>query len=213
MAGAPTRSGLNLGSEPLTTYDATTASEIDMTILTTARLRLEPFDDAHLDGLNAINSDPEVVRYLTGRPETREETIAVVERVKARWAEYGFSWWTFIERASGEIVGAGCIQHLRKSSAAPDPTCPLEVGWRLRRDRWHQGLATEAAVAMTDFAFHTLRAEVLYAVCRPENTASALVMKRLGMRYRGIELWYDAEMASYEITVNEWQNRASRPVA
>jgi hypothetical protein len=35
-----------------------------MTILTTERLRLEPFDDARLDGLNAINSDPEVMRYL-----------------------------------------------------------------------------------------------------------------------------------------------------
>jgi RimJ/RimL family protein N-acetyltransferase len=44
---------------------------IDMTILTTERLRLAPFDEAHLDGLNAINSDPEVMRYL-GSPESRK---------------------------------------------------------------------------------------------------------------------------------------------
>ena len=182
-----------------------------MTILITTRLRLEPFDDAHVDGLNAINSDLEVMRFLSGRAETRDETLAVVERVKARWAEYGFSWWTFIELTSGEIVGAGCIQHLRKSGSAPDPTCPLEVGWRLRRDRWRQGLATEAAVAMTDFAFQTLRTNVLYAVCRPENTASASVMKRLGMRHRGIETWYDVEMTTYEITANEWRQRSAHP--
>ena len=182
-----------------------------MTILTTRRLRLEPFDLTHVEGLNVINSDPEVMRYLTGRPETLDETIAVVERVKTRWAEYGFSWWTFIEQVSGEIVGAGCIQHLRKSGSAPDPACPLEVGWRLRRDRWRQGLATEAAAAMTDFAFDTLRTEALCAVCRPENTASVSVMKRFGMRYRGIEIWYDAEMATSEITVDEWRSRASRP--
>ncbi len=184
-----------------------------MTILTTGRLCLEPFDHAHVDGLNAINSDPEVIRFLTGRPETRDETVAVVERVKARWAEFGFSWWTFIERVSGEIVGAGCIQHLRRSGSAPDPACPLEVGWRLRRDRWRQGLATEAAVAMTDFAFDLLRADVLYAVCRPENAASASVMKRLGMRYRGIEIWYELDMATYEITADEWRKRTARPVA
>ena len=48
-----------------------------MTILTTGRLRLEPFSDAHLDGLNAMNSDPEVMRYLNGgRPETRDERRA-----------------------------------------------------------------------------------------------------------------------------------------
>ena len=63
-----------------------------MTVLITARLRLEPFEDHHLDGLNAMNADPEVMRYLTGRPETREETLAAIERVKARWAEWGFSW-------------------------------------------------------------------------------------------------------------------------
>jgi RimJ/RimL family protein N-acetyltransferase len=183
-----------------------------MTILTTTRLRLEPFDDAHVDGLNAINSDLEVMRFLGGRAETLDETVAVVERVKARWAEYGFSWWSFIERVSGQIVGAGCIQHLRRSGSAPDPTCPLEVGWRLRRDRWRQGLATEAAVAMTDFAFHTLRTEVLYAVCRPGNTASELVMKRLGMRCRGTEIWYDAEMTTYEITAIDWRQRTARPV-
>jgi len=182
-----------------------------MTILTTARLRLEPFDDAHVDGLNVINSDLEVMRFLSGRAETREQTITVVERVKARWAEYGFSWWTFIERTTAEVVGAGCIQHLRRTGSAPDPACPLEVGWRLQRDRWHQGLATEAAVAMTDFAFDTLRAEVLYAVCRPENAASASVMKRLGMRCRGIEIWYDVEMTTYEIGVNEWRTRAAPP--
>jgi RimJ/RimL family protein N-acetyltransferase len=177
-----------------------------MTILTTERLRLEPFDDAHLDGLHAMNSDPEVMQYL-GPPESREKTAEVIQRVKARWVEYGFSWWSFIERASDEVVGAGCIQHLRRSGESPDPACPLEVGWRLRRDRWHRGLATEAAVAMADFAFQALRADVLYAVCQPENAASASVMKRLGMRYRGIETWYDKELTTYATTSNEWQRR------
>ncbi len=183
-----------------------------MKILASERLRLEPFDDTHVDGLNAINSDPEVMRYLTGRPETRDETIAIVKRVKARWAEFGFSWWSFIEPASGQIVGAGCIQHLRRGGESPDPACPLEVGWRLRRDRWGQGLATEAAIVMTDFAFHVLRADVLYAVCHPENAASASVMKRLGMRYRGIEIWYEKELATYETTAKEWESRVSLPV-
>lgn len=63
-----------------------------MTQLTTPRLRLEPYTDAHLDALNALNSDPDVYRYLSGKPETRDETQAVIERVKARWIEIGYSW-------------------------------------------------------------------------------------------------------------------------
>lgn len=172
------------------------------TILQTARLRLEPFDDHHLDGLNALNSDPVVMRYLSGRPETREETQAGIDRVKARWAEWGYSWWVFIEHDGGEIVGAGCIQHLGRERANP-----LEIGWRLRQDRWGRGLASEAARTMAGFAFDTLQAPLLLAVCHTENQASARVMRRLGMRYRGVERWYDMDTAVYEMTGDEWRQR------
>lgn len=177
-----------------------------MTILTTERLRLEPFDDHHLDGLNAMHSDPEVMRFLGG-PESRARTMEIIQRVKSRWIDYGYSWWSFVERATDEVVGAGAIQNLRKSGDTPDRACPLEVGWRLRRDRWHRGLAFEAAVAMGDFAFQTLRADVLLAVCNPDNAASAAVMKRLGMRYRGMEEWYGSAQLTYEITAGEWAGR------
>ena len=63
-----------------------------MTTLTTARLRLEPMVDAHLDGLNAVNADPEVMRYISGKPETRAETQDMIARVQARWAQFGYSW-------------------------------------------------------------------------------------------------------------------------
>src|SRR5689334_4495654 len=112
-----------------------------MTLLTTERLRLEPCDLTHLDGLHALNSDPEVMRYITGRPDTPDETRDMVTRVQSRWRQFGYSWWSLFDRATGELVGAGCIQNLRRAKAPePDAACPLEIGWRLRRDRWHQGL-------------------------------------------------------------------------
>jgi ribosomal-protein-alanine N-acetyltransferase len=170
-----------------------------MTVLTTQRLRLDPFEESHIPGLYALNSDPEVMRYITGRPETLEETTAVVERVKARWAEWGFSWWSFIELTSNEIIGAGCIQYLGRDRANP-----LEIGWRLRKDKWKQGLASEAAQRMAGFAFDSLNAPLLCAVCQQENLASARVMQRLGMRYRGVERWYEMDTAVYEMTRSEW---------
>jgi len=181
-----------------------------MTILTTLRLRLEPQDHAHLDGLNALNSDPEVMRYISGRPETREETRAIIERVKARWADVGYSWWTFFERDSGAIVGAGCVQNLRReASPHPDPEAPMELGWRLRRDRWGRGYASEAAFAMGDWAFDTFGPAELLAVCEPANTASSGVMKRLGMRDLGLQRWYGQEMATFGIGAAEWREQAA----
>jgi RimJ/RimL family protein N-acetyltransferase len=87
----------------------------------------------------------------------------------------------------------------------------LEIGWRVRRDKRAQGIATEAARAMADFAFFRLRADVLYAVCDPENGASVSVMVKLGMRYRGLEDWYTRKLTTYEVTAEDWRN--SRPVS
>ena len=53
-----------------------------MTVLLTARLRLEPFSEHHLDGLHAMNARPEVMRYISGQPETREQTAASKQRVQ-----------------------------------------------------------------------------------------------------------------------------------
>jgi RimJ/RimL family protein N-acetyltransferase len=179
--------------------------------LTTARLRLEPFTDSHVYGLNALNADPEVMRYISGHPERLEETMAMVQRVKDRWSEFGYSWWSFMDQASGELVGAGCLQNLRREATPlPDPTCPLEIGWRLRRDRWGQGLATEAAHRIAAFAFDELHADELFAVCDPANTASSAVMKRLGMQCRGLQTWYGKNLATYQTTCNEWHARAGQ---
>lgn len=177
-----------------------------MTLLTTSRLRLEPFAEGHLAGLNKMNSDPEVMRYLSaGRPETLEETRAVIERVAKRWKEIGHSWWALIERETEELVGAGAIQNLRREATlVPDLACPLEIGWRLRRDRWGQGLAVEAARAMGDFAFNELNARELLAVCDTANTASENVMKRLGMQHAGIQRWYGKDLLTYRIEADRW---------
>jgi len=173
-----------------------------MTILTTARLRLEPCDDRHLQGLHQVNRDPDVMRYITGRPDTLEDTQAMIDRVKARWADTGYSWWCFIELASEEVIGAGCVQHLGRERSNP-----LETGWRLRRDKWGHGYASEAAQRMAAFAFETLKGELLCAVCDPANTASSNVMKKLGMQYRRNERWYDMDTAVYDMTLADWRVR------
>ncbi len=170
-----------------------------MTILTTARLRLEPFDERHFDGIRAINSNPDVMRYITGRPETPQETHAVIARTAANWAGLGYSWWVWIEQSSGAIIGSGCVQNIERDLANP-----LELGWRLLPDKQGLGYATEAAREMARFAFETLNTPVLYAVCDPANAASAKVMQRLGMHYRGIERWYARDTSAYSITREEW---------
>jgi len=180
------------------------------TTLHTKRLRLETFDESHLDGLHAMNSLPEVMRYVGGQTETREQTASVIARVKRCWAAWGTSWWAFIETKSERVAGAGCIQYLRRDASPPEDLSslmgnPIEIGWRLHPDFWRQGLASEAARRMAAFAFDTFPIEQLVAVRHPENEDSGRVMDRLGMRQRGLEPWYGTTVATHVISRAEWQ--------
>lgn len=170
-----------------------------MTILTTPRLRLEPMADAHFDALFAINSLPEVMRYITGKPDSADDTRAGIERVKARWAALGFSWWSMFELASGQLVGACGVMYLGN-----DPANPHELGWRLHPAQWGRGYASEAAARIAQFAFEDLQAPLVSAICHPDNAASIRVMQRLGMHYRGQERWYEQTVAVYQMTRAEW---------
>lgn len=173
-----------------------------MTTLHTGRLRLEPLNDGHFEGLYAMNRLPEVMRYITGKPDRPEDTREMIERVKARWIEYGYSWWAFMHPGSGRLAGAGCIQHLDRK-----PENPLEIGWRLHPDFWRQGLASEAAEAMAAFAFDTLKAPELVAVRYEANLDSARVMERLGLRWRERGRWYDTEMVLHAMSAADWAAR------
>jgi RimJ/RimL family protein N-acetyltransferase len=173
-----------------------------MTILETSRLRLEPMTEAHLDGLSAMNSDPAVMRYITGKPETREETAAMIGRVQQRWQNWGIGWWSLFERETGEIIGAAGIHFL-----GFDPANPHEIGWRLRADKWGAGFASEAARRIAAFVFEDLEAPVLCAICDPQNRNSSRLMERLGMTYsRQQEVHAGMVSSVYEISRDHWLN-------
>ncbi|MBN3753483.1 GNAT family N-acetyltransferase [Paraburkholderia sp. Tr-20389] len=163
------------------------------TPLETARLRLEPFDETHFAGLLALNSDPVVMQYLgDGSIATAMEVQATIDSARQRWDQFGFSWWSIIRKDNGEIIGAGCVQHIEN-----EPRNPVEVGWRLKRDHWGHGYATEAAHAMIAFAFDVLGLASIHATTHPSNERSIKVVKRLGMRCLGLQPYYGTMAATY----------------
>ncbi|WP_320204521.1 GNAT family N-acetyltransferase [Candidatus Pantoea floridensis] len=167
--------------------------------LVTTHLVLEPFEHAHFDGLRSMESDPEIMRYISnGIVKSPEETRANIERVMLRWQQYGFSWWAMREKESHEVVGAACLQHLANQDGAP-----LEIGWRLNANHHGKGYATEAGRAIIQFAAEKIGAKYLVAVADPKNTASQKVMQRLGMKYKAIEEHYDVPCVVYELQIAE----------
>lgn len=147
--------------------------------LETERLLLRRFTAADVDLLVELDSDPAVMRYITGgrptpRHEIEDDVLPAFLAHYDRWAGFGF--WAAIEKATGEFLG---WFHLRPhDGAAPDEP---ELGYRLRRDAWGRGLATEGAQALIDAGFRDHGASRIHAETMVVNVASRRVMEKCGM--------------------------------
>jgi RimJ/RimL family protein N-acetyltransferase len=97
-----------------------------------------------------------------------------------------------LRKADGLMVGGATLQPLAGVSGAE-----MEIGWRLRRDCWGQGYASEAASRIRDYA-QECGISRLIAVAHPDNAASIAVMRRIGMHFRGLETHYKTTCATWE---------------
>jgi ribosomal-protein-alanine N-acetyltransferase len=163
---------------------------------TTERLTLRPITLADMEPLHTLYRDPVLMRYIIGRPRTREETRECLERHAADFAAHGLGLYLTYLTATGALVGRCGLSTLER----PDGLAG-GLAWMLREAWWGQGLATEFARAFVPYAFARAPFARLVAHADHRNEASLNVMRKLGMRYVGREAWapelYEVE---YEIT-------------
>jgi RimJ/RimL family protein N-acetyltransferase len=150
-----------------------------MTELLTPRLRLRQWQDSDLAPFAALNADPQVMHYMP-RCLERSESDTLAGRYRERIAERGWDLWALERRDEGRFIGA--LGLAVATFAAPFTPC-LEIAWRLAREQWGQGLASEAAAAVLRFGFETLALTEVLAFTVPGNHRSRAVMERLGMRH------------------------------
>lgn len=147
----------------------------------TPRLVLRRFTDRDREPFFALNHDPEVTRHLLG-PLSRAESDDLVDRVNAMIDERGFSFFCVEEKASRECIG---MLGLAVPRFEAHFTPCVEIGWRLARRTWGQGLATEGARACLAFGWERLRLDEIVSFTVQANERSWRVMERLGMTRAG----------------------------
>lgn len=163
-----------------------------MTItLETERLTLRPIDESALDAFAPFMADPEVVRFIGGQTFGRDEVELRLGVMRERFGRDGFGQFLIVRRDDGEILGrCGFLVWnvpdwtiTTRADAVGD--YEIELGWMLGRQFWGSGYATEAALAVRDFAFGELGLERLISLIAEENVASAAVARRLAMEIEG----------------------------
>ena len=145
----------------------------------TERLCLRAWRPEDRTAYAAMNADPAVAEYLGG-PLDPPVSDALIARYEAHWAREGFGVWA-VETVEGPAF-AGSVGLQRVPDALPCAPA-VEVVWRLARDRWGHGFATEAAHAALSFAFGTARLDEVVSFTAAGNARSRAVMARLGMTH------------------------------
>ena len=145
--------------------------------LHTERLLLRRWRAADLEPFAAMNADPEVMEHFPATL-TLEQSRTSIERIEACFEANGYGFWAV--ELLGEVPFIG---FLGLSPVDRDmPFAPaVEIGWRLTREHWGHGYATEGASAVTRFAFQDLRLAEILAFTATGNLRSRRVMERLGM--------------------------------
>jgi RimJ/RimL family protein N-acetyltransferase len=182
--------------------------------LATDRLILRQFTMDDVDHLVELDRDPEVMRYLTGRPTPRE----TIERDLLPWwlADYErgdwYGFWAAIEQQTGDFIG---WFHLRPGPDAPHDA--PELGYRLRRQAWGKGYATEGARALVRKGFTEYDIRRVTVTTFQDNRGSRRVLEKAGLRmvrafrltpemkaYHGMPANWDGDVVEYVIERDEW---------
>lgn len=145
--------------------------------LKTNRLILRPLNVEDLETVHEYASDIETTKYMIHLPnEIKEETLKFLSCITNEWQKENPNFYEFAITLYGKLIGAVSVSLNEQRTEG-------ELGWILNKIYWGKGYATEAAMAVKDFAVKQLNVPVLIAYCDYRNTASCNVMKKIGLTF------------------------------
>jgi hypothetical protein len=96
----------------------------------TVRLILRGHRPSDFEHSAKLWGDPEVVRYVGGKPLSKEEVWARMLRYVGHWAWMGYGYWVIEEKTTGQFVGEAGFGNYKRDTQ-PSITSLPESGWVL----------------------------------------------------------------------------------
>ncbi|HEX8308972.1 MAG TPA: GNAT family N-acetyltransferase [Allosphingosinicella sp.] len=151
--------------------------------LETPRLRLRGYRASDLDAQWASMSDPEVVRFLGGVPQSREETWRKILGSPGLWALLGYGYWVAERLEDGAYLGQIGFADFKREMSPGIEGIP-EMGWIMAPQAQGRGYATEAVLAALAWADRTLGGGETVAIISHDNAASIRIAEKGGFSVR-----------------------------
>ena len=185
------------------TADFTTYLELERLFLR----EVKPSDFSHLLDLD---SDPEVVKYLSdGKASTPDQIKSSLERIQSLYEKFDhkLGFWIATEKQTDNFLGWFL---LRPAKSDPAKVMDLVLGYRLKKDFWGKGYASEMSKCLLQKAFTELGARSVFATTMTENKASQKVMKEIGMKFHSdyLETQFPGKnknAVKFELVLADWK--------
>ncbi len=168
--------------------------------LETERLLLRMWREDDFEAYAEICADPEVMRYLGGKPLSPLDAWRNMAMMVGHWHLRGYGHWVVEEKASGKFIG-------RIGFLNAEGWPGFELGWTLARHAQGKGYATEGARRALEYAFTELDREHVISLINPLNAASIRVAERLGEKVEGRTELFDIEVLIFGIDRDAWHRR------
>jgi len=157
----------------------TISTQLQIPTLETARLRLRGHQHEDFPQLAAMWSEPEVFRYISGKPSTEQQSWARLLNYLGHWSLMGFGYWAVQEKATGRFIGEAGFADFKREMSPSIKGIP-ELGWALATHAHGKGYATEAVRAAIQWGDANLKSPRTVCIIGPENLASIRVAEKCG---------------------------------
>jgi RimJ/RimL family protein N-acetyltransferase len=168
-----------------------------MRTLTTERLILRPPTRDDFEDCAALWGDADVVRFVGGKPSTREEVWSRLLRYVGHWALQGYGFWTVRERDTGRFVGEVGLADFKRN-LKPSFDGAQEMGWVLAKRVHGIGYATEAVRAALAWNAERFPGARIVCMIDPGNAASLRVAAKNGFKEFARTIYKDSEVILLE---------------
>lgn len=144
----------------------------------TDRILLREWEPGDVEHFARMNADPLIMEYFP-RVLDEADTKKLVKRFQDHFKQHGFGLYALECRKTGAFMGFVGLSVVRDVFPFAGE---VEIAWRLEYEFWGKGFASEAARAVIDYAFNTLKLKELVAFSVYDNTRAIHVMEKLGMK-------------------------------
>jgi len=171
----------------------------------TSRFLLRDIEQDDVLGIFELDSDAGVHQYLGNHPiKSLEEAQEIINYIQGQYKQYGIGRWAIIEKETNEFIG---WTGLKFETEVRDDMDYYDLGYRLKKKFWGQGIASETAFLSLEYGFQNMDLPIIYAGAHIDNIGSNKILQKVGMQLLEVFEYDGMSHNWYRLKKEEWMDR------